>query len=389
MPTTSDVIAAFAYYIGSGGYYEKASAKNLSREVSDFAANKGSANYTYMGKLCGVNPGAWCAMMVSTAVYEACGSDKAAAREAMWGVWPYTSCNQLFDAGLAHDASHYSPWQLTAKGRTGEAYMPQAGDVIVFSDNGTTRTHTGLVYAVDSATVYTYEGNSGNMARKRSYALTSSYIYGYVTLNLTGETPDTDDGADASGIAQFQRWLDVSADGVYGPETKAAAVKAHQRYVNAAYGAGIAEDGVWGPDTYYATERVQRPDDTDDVTVWQGLLYCLGYDPVGLDGSFGANTESATMELQNDKGLNATGIADAYTWARALGSGRPAHTVLKKGSAGQEVRYLQRLLTEQGHTLQTDGKFGSKTRAAVLEYQTAQGLDADGIVGPLTWAAIE
>ena len=67
MGKIQDVLAAFAYYIGNGGYYEKASAKNLGREVSDFAANKGSGNYTYMGKLCGCNPGAWCAMMVSTA----------------------------------------------------------------------------------------------------------------------------------------------------------------------------------------------------------------------------------------------------------------------------------------------------------------------------------
>lgn len=259
--------------------------------------------------------------------------------------------------------------------------------MIVFSDNGTSRSHTGLVYAVDGTTVYTYEGNSGNMARKRSYALGSSYIYGYVTLNLDGAEGDTD--GDDSYIAQFQQYLGVTADGVYGPKTKAAAVKAHQRYVNSAYGADIAEDGVWGPETYYATERVQKPDDSDDVTVWQGLLYCLGYDPVGIDGSFGANTEAATMALQSAQGLTPTGIADRYTWAKALGADRPAHTVLKTGSTGQEVRYLQRLLTENGYTLETDGVFGTKTCAAVKGYQEEKGLEVDGIVGPLTWAAIE
>ncbi|MCD7748706.1 MAG: peptidoglycan-binding protein, partial [Oscillospiraceae bacterium] len=292
-------------------------------------------------------------------------------------------------AGLNHGASHYSPWQLANKGRSGSAYTPRAGDVIVFSDNGTARSHTGLVYAVDDSTVYTYEGNSGNMARRRSYALTSSYIYGYVTLNLPASEADGDTDGDDSCVAQFQRWLGVEADGLYGPETKAAAVKAHQRYVNTSYGADIAVDGVWGPETYYATQRVQKPDVSDDVTIWQGLLYCLGYDPVGLDGSFGANTEAATMALQTAQGLTPTGIADPYTWAKALGASRPAHTVLKKGSAGQEVRYLQRLLTENGHTLETDGKFGTKTRAAVKAYQTEQGLEVDGIVGPQTWAALE
>jgi hypothetical protein len=39
MATIQDILDAFSYYIGNGGYYEKASAKNLRREVSDFAAN--------------------------------------------------------------------------------------------------------------------------------------------------------------------------------------------------------------------------------------------------------------------------------------------------------------------------------------------------------------
>ncbi len=384
MATINDVLDAFAYYIGSGGYYEKADASHLSREISDFAANKGSANYTYMGKLCGVNPGAWCAMMVSTAVYEACRSDKAAAKAAMWGVWPYTACSQLWDAA-PDSARHWSSYQRVDRGKGGAAYSPQAGDVIVFSSNGTTREHTGMVYAADNAYVYTYEGNSGNMARKRSYALTSSYIYGYVTLNLenAGQTADTDD------IAVFQRWLGVAADGVYGPVTKAAAVRAHQRYLNAALSASVAEDGEWGPETYYATRSVQRPDDTDDVTVWQGLLYCAGQDPQGIDGSFGVNTESATMAFQTEEGLHPTGIADRYTWAKMFGCERPAHTLLKKGSAGAEVKYLQELLTGAGHPLETDGVFGEKTGAAVRQFQQANGLEADGEVGPLTWAELE
>ena len=389
MASIRDVLDAFAYYIGSGGYYEKASsaAKYLTRDRSNFQANRGSANYTYMGKLCGVNPGAWCAMMVSTAVYEGCGSSTAAAKSAMWGVWPYTACNQLWEAAPSA-YRHWSYYQLHTKGKSGSDYTPAVGDVIVFSDNGTVRSHTGMVYAVDGSYVYTYEGNSGNMARTRSYSLKSSYIYGYVTLNLSG-SGTASSGAAGSEIAKFQRWLGVSADGVYGSVTKAAAVRAHQKYLNSALGASIAVDGVWGSETYYATARVQKPDITDDVTVWQGLLRCAGHDPQGIDGSFGVNTEAATIAFQKAVGLNATGIADRYTWAKMFGCGRPAHTLLKKGSRGAEVRYLQKLLTQAGWPLETDGIFGELTDKAVRAFQQEKALEVDGEVGPLTWAAIE
>lgn len=380
-----DVIRAFLYYIENGGYHEKASAKNLSRAVSDFAANKGSANYTYMGKLCGCNPGAWCAMMVSTVVYEACGSDKAAAKAALWGRWPHYNCGTIADDAKTKGLFHWSWYGLNKKGKSGGAYTPRAGDVIVFTDAWKTRDHTGIVYAVDGGYVYTYEGNSGNMARKRSYPLTSAYIYGYATLNMeaAGET------AEPGGIVRFQRWLGVDDDGVYGPVTKAAAVKAHQRAVNAQYGVGIAEDGDWGPETYYATQKVQQGDTGDDVYVWQGLLYCLGYDPVGLDGDFGRNTLAATVALQEDMGLTATGVADAYTWAKAFGEGRPEHTERKNGDTGAEVAYLQRKLWAQGFVIEIDGAFGSRTEDDVKDFQSMNGLDVTGVVDAATWDKLE
>ena len=58
--------------------------------------------------------------------------------------------------------------------------------------------------------------------------------------------------------------------------------------------------------------------------------------------------------------------------------------VLKKGSRGNDVKTLQRLLH-----LYEDGIFGTLTEEAVKEFQEAHGLVADGIVGQKTWEALQ
>ena len=66
--------------------------------------------------------------------------------------------------------------------------------------------------------------------------------------------------------------------------------------------------------------------------------------------------------------------------------GRP---MVSYGSRGDAVRKLQELLNALGYDCgSVDGIFGSKTKAAVLAFQKANGLGADGIVGPLTWAKL-
>jgi hypothetical protein len=58
---------------------------------------------------------------------------------------------------------------------------------------------------------------------------------------------------------------------------------------------------------------------------------------------------------------------------------------LKKGSHGDEVRELQRRLTEVGYSTKgIDGVFGANTDAAVRKFQKAKKLNVDGIVGPAT-----
>ena len=50
---------------------------------------------------------------------------------------------------------------------------------------------------------------------------------------------------------------------------------------------------------------------------------------------------------------------------------------------------MQALLNAKyGFSLEIDGNFGRATEAAVKEFQQKNGLTADGVVGPKTWAAL-
>lgn len=67
----------------------------------------------------------------------------------------------------------------------------------------------------------------------------------------------------------------------------------------------------------------------------------------------------------------------------------PAMAVLEVGSSGSDVTKVQRKLIGWGYLSGTaDGKFGEKTRNAVIAFQRKNGLAADGRVGPATAAAM-
>ncbi|MBF4462822.1 MULTISPECIES: peptidoglycan-binding protein [unclassified Rathayibacter] len=62
--------------------------------------------------------------------------------------------------------------------------------------------------------------------------------------------------------------------------------------------------------------------------------------------------------------------------------------VLSSGATGDDVTTAQYLLRGSGQTLDVDGAFGSGTSAAVTAFQSANGLEADGVIGEATWSAM-
>ena len=95
-------------------------------------------------------------------------------------------------------------------------------------------------------------------------------------------------------------------------------------------------------------------------------------------------------------GWNAVGLYNkvSYDYGSAGGgtAPEPAQKMLKRGSKGTEVAYVQAILMDLGYDLGSwgaDGDFGKKTEEAVKKFQQEHGLEPDGIVGDKTMEALE
>ena len=101
---------------------------------------------------------------------------------------------------------------------------------------------------------------------------------------------------------------------------------------------------------------------------------------VVADGQFGPATEEALKAYQKAHGLSVDGIAGPDTF---LALELPELILLTVGSKGDAVKKLQEALN-----IAADGKFGEGTAKAVRAFQEQNGLDADGMAGPVTLAKI-
>ena len=164
----------------------------------------------------------------------------------------------------------------------------------------------------------------------------------------------------------------------------------------------------------YTTLRYR--DEGDAVRQMQTALNSLGYSTGGADGKFGPTTEKAVRQFQRSNSLKVDGVAGNATltrlYALADGSGSSSssggssgggsssgstkglfggnYAKLEYGSQGDRVKLLQQALSDLGFFLGTvDGRFGTATQKAVVDFQQANALDADGKAGPLTLQKIE
>lgn len=112
----------------------------------------------------------------------------------------------------------------------------------------------------------------------------------------------------------------------------------------------------------------------------------FGYN-LSVDGIFGNNTLSAVRDFQSNNGLTVDGLVGNNTWTYLLNL--PPYPLLREGSRGSYVRFLQNLLQSKFiPTGNIDGIFGNQTLNAVRAFQQENNLTVDGIVGDNTWNAL-
>ena len=139
---------------------------------------------------------------------------------------------------------------------------------------------------------------------------------------------------------------------------------------------------------------------------------------ISADGAFGPITKDAVIRCQKASGIGVDGIVGPQTWrvldsyASAAPASAPAaapatastpalsaeqtcaKSTFGQGANGSCVTILQQkvngCLAAVGNStrIATDGAFGQMTKNAVIACQQANGIGADGIVGPQTWGVL-
>ena len=134
----------------------------------------------------------------------------------------------------------------------------------------------------------------------------------------------------------------------------------------------------------------------DDVKAVQNKLNSLGFNCGTADGYYGNATKNAVISFQSAKGIDTDGVVGPTTWKLLFNSSASNNggysRILKVTSPlmyGDDVRAVQNKLNSLGYNCGTaDGYYGNATKSAVISFQSAKGLTADGEVGPATWSAL-
>jgi peptidoglycan hydrolase-like protein with peptidoglycan-binding domain len=127
------------------------------------------------------------------------------------------------------------------------------------------------------------------------------------------------------------------------------------------------------------------------VTVACALTLVMGLSVLPSNTNFGIlnvdTVSAATGATETPAPTPAPTTKPAPTASTASSTSKISR-LLAVGSFGDDVKLVQTALNNNGYNLVADGIYGKKTQAAVKDYQSKNGLSADGIVGPKTVAKL-
>ncbi len=316
------------------GYQEKAG----SAQLDDFHENAGYQNYTKYSR----DVDAW--------GLEGCQGQPWCATYQFW----LEARTFGVDTALRHfhmSRSNYQAYNCACIYRAfqNESYIsqsPQPGALIIFQDYR----HVGRVTGVRNGRVYTNEGNTsalygdsnGGTVKEKSYLLSDPSILGYCIIDY-GADKDT-----AETNTERETYPDATAQA-------AEKVKSYQCWLNTWYrpllmkhmGEDLEEDGSFGPKTKLAS-----------LLVWKDILnrlygYSLPMEGRAFDAECREASESAAL---------------AY------------------GASGTLVAVAEGILAAAGfYNGHIDAEFGCGMEKAVRNFQAANRISPDGVIGRDTW----
>lgn len=192
--------------------------------------------------------------------------------------------------------------------------------------------------------------------------------------------------ATVSAVIKFQGDKGLGGDGIAGPATLAAL-------------GGLAADAAGTGSGSSNPNLLKEGMSGNNVSGLQTKLKSLGYYSKNVDGNFGPGTLSAVIAFQKDNGITSDGIAGPATLAALDGllavksapaAESPRTDLVKQGMSGDKVLALQTKLKSLGYyNGGLDGNFGSGTLIALIDFQSTNGLHADGVAGPETLQALQ
>lgn len=215
---------------------------------------------------------------------------------------------------------------------------PRPGDLVLFDFRGNhkKRDHVGIVVSASGNTVYTIEGNTSVTSQDNGgNVMRRTRTKSQITSFLRPKYDDKQTAARVLQIAESQLGIKETPSG-----------------------SNRVKFNTW----YYGREV------SGDAYPW-----CC----VFVEWVFAMLAGEISETIPEPKTVEVKGILE-----------------LRNGSAGEQVRTLQRLLYVMGYKgkdgkiLARDADFGANTEYAVRKFQEKKGLTVDGVVGAETWPAL-